>query len=179
MNSKTLAENNIELVNTVVRSYLRRNPNLGYLKDDLISAGYVGLVQASNELETFEPDNVAAYLTSSIKREVEEAAAANVNPVVIPNRTRQRCRADGKSVVERTINRVPLEALTVTDPGMEMVDVMDAIEAACESDFEKQIIQMRVEGYTLIEIGAKLGCHEGTVCKTLKKIYVRYKEVTA
>lgn len=175
----SIAEKHIPIVHNVVRAYLRRHPNLGYLKDDLISAGYVRLVEAVNDAETSSPDNFEGYLAGSVGYAVKAHAAENVNSVNVSSRTRHRRRVNGDEIEECTVNRVPLESLSASDEGTEQVDLLDAIFAACSDDFERRIVELRMENHTLAEIGKKLECHDSTVSYRLKKIYARYKEITS
>jgi RNA polymerase sigma factor (sigma-70 family) len=177
MTRDTLIEQNIDLVHSVVRGYLRQHPHLGYLKDDLLSAGQIGLCEAIDRIGTSKPENIKGFLAIAIRRSVKEAVV-NEDSIKVPTRTRSRLRKQGKEV--EVVSRVhQLDTIARTDPGMELVDVMDAIDAACESDFERQIVKLRIEGYTTREIGARLECDCATVCRALKAIYKRYKEVTS
>jgi len=175
MTRDTLIEQHIDLVHSVVRGYLRQHPTLGYLKDDLLSAGQIGLCEAVDLIETTNPNNVKGFLTIAIRRAVKEAVI-NEDSIKVPTRTRSRMRSQGKEI--EVVNRVnQLDMIARNDPGLEMVEVMDAIDAACQSEFDKQVVKMRIEGYTEEEIGDKLGCDKSTVCRALKTIYKRYKEV--
>jgi len=177
MTRDTLIEQNIDLVHSVVRGYLRQHPHLGYLKDDLLSAGQIGLCEAVDLIETSKPENAKGFLTIAIRRAIKEAVV-NEDSIKVPTRTRSRLREQGREV--EVVNRVhQLDMIARTDPGLELVDVMDAIDAACDSDFERQIVKLRIEGYTDRDIGVKLDCDGATVCRALKAIYKRYKEVTS
>jgi DNA-directed RNA polymerase sigma subunit (sigma70/sigma32) len=131
MTRDTLIEQNIDLVHSVVRGYLRQHPHLGYLKDDLLSAGQIGLCEAVDLIETSKPENAKGFLTIAIRRAIKEAVV-NEDSIKVPTRTRSRLREQGREV--EVVNRVhQLDMIARTDPGLELVDVMDAIDAACDS----------------------------------------------
>jgi RNA polymerase sigma factor (sigma-70 family) len=177
MTRETLIETHIELVHSVVRGYLRKHPNLGYLKDDLLSAGQIGLVEAVDLIETSKPENIKGFLTIAIRRAVKDAVV-NEDSIKVPMRTRSRLRKQGKE--GRVVNRVhQMDMIARNDPSLELVDVMDAINAACKTQFEREVVKLRYEGNTMDEIARLYECAESHICRTLQAIYKRYKEITS
>jgi hypothetical protein len=63
-----------------------------------------------------------------------------------------------------------------TQPDLSFI-TWESILAACEDEYERQIIEFRVEGYTEKEIGEKLGKSQPYVNKKIRKIFEKWKKV--
>lgn len=50
-------------------------------------------------------------------------------------------------------------------------------ELAMLSDFEKQVLETRIKGYSIIQQSMMLGCSESTINKTIKVLKKKYDDV--
>lgn len=50
-------------------------------------------------------------------------------------------------------------------------------ELAMLSDFEKQVLETRIKGYSIIQQSMMLGCSDSTISKTIKVLKAKYDNV--
>ena len=147
---------------------------LEYLRDDLTSAGFLGLVGAVNNLvgrvECVENPN--AYLVSAIWAKLFDAIEQDQN--VGRPRSGGRARRDENWILPSTVS-MDLEKLPISSE-IAAVDLRDFIEACCQNDTECQYIRLVEEGYTFAEIASITNVHETTVGRVVHRIETQVKQ---
>lgn len=155
-----MIEANIPLVFTKVKGYIALQSNVEFLYDDLVSAGFVAVTVAVNELANRDtpPDggNCTAFISNRIVwgmcRLVEQFERQQIPEGYVP-------------------------------PGPEVVDPMDAVDArdllfgACESPEDVIILEMRERGNTDQEIADRLDIPRRAVTFMRHEILERYDEL--
>jgi RNA polymerase sigma factor (sigma-70 family) len=147
---------------------------LGHFRDDLTSAGFLGLVGAVNNLvkrkKPVEDPN--AYLICAIWAKLFDAIGQDQN--VGRSRSGGRARRDENWVLPTTVS-MDMEKLPVSSE-IRAVDLRDFIEACCHNDTERQFIRLVEEGYTFVEIASITGVHETTVGRAIHRIEAQVKQ---
>jgi RNA polymerase sigma factor (sigma-70 family) len=162
--------NNLGLVVVKAASLIRQRPRLSYLRDDLVSAGNVGLVTAVNRIGACDVcmEAVNTCLGKSIDRYMLRLLPRE-RGIHVPQRSCQRARHNSRPIaiprVQHGISR-RLEAPSE----LRVIDLRDVIQACCQSDQEKECLRLREEGYTLQEISAHLGLGIATVMRMIHRL---------
>ena len=148
------------LVYATARRTLQRSPCFGYLKDDLVSAGYLGLTEGLRQLQKTEDKGKAneVYLTKVIHNLIVEAIRD-----------------------EQTINAPPgeftreyVDVDTLLD-GVEDTRLYDKLWTSLRTDRERQLIKLRCQGFNRSKISKKLRISIRTLDFTMRKIKGRLK----
>lgn len=172
-----MIQGNMSLVIDKVDGYICRFPGVAYLRDDLISEGFVGLTTAVNKMAEAGPrekPNATGYMSywinASIGAVVDKETANGVT-----DRTVRR----HKEQPDAMPHYVPIpEVMTndiVVDP-MSMVDLQDLIDSCCETEQDRIIVAMRAEGHKDKEIAARLDLPITTTYMLRREIYARFLE---
>jgi hypothetical protein len=155
-------EDNIPLVILRVNSYLGITPSESYLIDDMIAEGFLALTEAVRKLADADtPEdggNPSGYIGQriiwAISRLAENESKAHfLNP---------KYRAD---------------SIDVIDP-RDIIEVNDALYAACETEEDRIIIEMRVRGCTDQDISDRLEIPRRAVCFQRHQIEKRYRQLS-
>jgi len=149
-----MIEGNMPLVVSKVDNYIHFFPQYRYLRDDLTSAGFVGLVDAVNRTAR-EGNGVAApveYIGVSIARAIGECAEMD-NTVPIPHISQRVMRANNKEITPMKANNLALANCTCYGEDR-VIDMRDLIQSCCCCDEERAFVEMREAGYKLKEIAA-------------------------
>lgn len=170
---------NMALVAYKVSIYLEQFPHCAHLKEDLLSQGYLGLVTAVRGMVgvQYETPNPTGLMSQSIHYRLGELLDFE-SAIRIPQRTWIRKRNSGKTI------KVPVKESSITgdhvlerdgcqDPRT-MVDLIDELYGCCETDEEKEIIRLRMEGRGDDEVSTILGLPKTTTYMLRKGIYDRY-----
>jgi hypothetical protein len=138
---------------------------LEYLRDDLTGAGFLGLVGAVNNLakNTASIENPIGYLRGAVLAKLFDMIAQDQN--VMRPRSGGRARRDENWKLPCTV-RVDMEKLLVSGSFYTSIDLRDFIQVCCRTDTERQMVQLREEGYTQTEIGKQVG-----VCQTKVSLF--------
>ena len=144
-----LIEGNRPLVIYAVHCLLRKWPTLKRVQDDLLGAGFVGLVEAVNDLTTrTDIKNPAAYigiiLGGHIFNEAREYRAWKVSK-------------------QYALATTPEEILAIENEGLEEVDIQDMLAACCVMPHTREVADLRRQGCTLEEIASRLKISNKTV----------------
>jgi RNA polymerase sigma factor (sigma-70 family) len=143
-------------------AFIRQIPSTSYLMDDLISVGYVGLIEAVNKVAEGGIDSVAAfnaYLKQCVKNAMLDLLPTERVIYVPAESSRIARQTDGARNEEaldppQVYNAYP-DTLRA-DCHEQLVDLRDIFESCCTSDFERDCLRLREEGYTFEEIGERL-----------------------
>jgi len=144
------------IVFKTVRWFLDEHPFLAHEYDDLISIGFVTVVEVIDHLKVTDPpenENVLAYVSTSITNRLLDLVK----------------RKKPTFVSIKSAMNVPYE-----DPEPIIDEAMDEVFKVCNSDRQRTIVRMRAAGYTLQEIGNELGINKVSVGQHLRAIEERY-----
>ncbi len=163
---------NMPLVISKVDSYIRRYPQLEHLRDDLHSAGFVGLVQAVNKMaEHKEPSNVnpTGYISVAITHEFVKLAKKEAVHGGIELADTPEIDMDTTVDVPNVSHSIPESVIDVNQSeSLELLEIRDMLDACCECEEERTLLRMREEGYSDREIADALGLTH-TATYTLRK----------
>jgi len=141
--------NNLGLVVVKADALICLIPKVAYLRDDLVSAGNIGLVQGVNKIEEHHVcmEAVNSWLGQSITNEMLQLLPVE-QPIQVPRRSDDLARENGCPIeMPSVFNAFPENLETCSEDGA--VDLRDTIEACCESEAERECLRLREEGYTL------------------------------
>lgn len=172
---------NLSLVPVKVQSYLLHFPQCEHLRDDLISQGFVAVVEAVNNMignEIDEP-NPTGYISQCIQYALGDLMDQEAT-VRVPKRTYLEHKAAGHEIHrperEATVGfEDVLEREARTDP-RSMVDLRDELAGCCECRWDKSILRLREQGYSDADIAQQLGIPKTTAYMMRRGIYARFLE---
>jgi len=157
---RCMIEGNLTLVVAKVDSFLGAVPQLGYLRDDLTSAGFIGLVKAVNRVAAGKVRRndgyITGYLTVAIRREISRAIDKEAG-IYVPPRSRQAAHAKGEEIDPPVVTHEIPEVRRINQNGPEEVEVRDAIDGCCTCEAERTFLAMREAGHTYAEIASTIG----------------------
>jgi DNA-directed RNA polymerase specialized sigma24 family protein len=146
--------NNLGLVVVKVDAFISNVPGVAYLRDDLVSAGNVGLVKAVKKIDRrVRIEAVNLWLARFIVREMHTVLPSE-RTILLP-RPSKMPQNDGRSMEPATIFNALPETLEAPS-GLRVIELRDTIEACCESEAERECLRLREEGYTFTEISDML-----------------------
>jgi RNA polymerase sigma factor (sigma-70 family) len=158
-----MIEGNMSFVLNRVESYIRRSPEIEYLRDDMTSVGLVGVCKAVNKIASGTKVTYATGLLSYwINREIMR----------LLHTERKHCKRD-----EDPARPDPtVEQITRKDVEPNLVDLRDLIYSCCKTEQERSLIRLREEtGLDCQEIGPLLGVSQPTAYRILNRIYRRFE----
>lgn len=173
---------NMPMVTVKVRAYLSQFPHCAHLLEDLLSQGYVGLIEAVNSMvgKTAEDPNPTGFMSVYIHHAIGELMDYE-SAVRVPQRTFLRKKSNGQEI------RVPTKEASIgaehvfereaqRDP-RSLTDLTDEIlDGCCENEVEKQIVALRADGRSDADIAAILGIPKTTTYMMRRGIYARFLE---
>jgi DNA-directed RNA polymerase specialized sigma subunit len=170
---KSMIEGNMPLVVSKVDDYIFSFPQYTYLRDDLTSAGFVGLVNAVNSIAK-DGSGVAApveYIGVSIMCQLIQFTD-DESMIRIPHKTQYNATANGKRI--RTMTPSGAVPDTCACDGAEtLAEMRDLIESCCETEQERTYVDMREASYNLQEIAAVIGTSLATTYRLKENLYRR------
>jgi DNA-binding NarL/FixJ family response regulator len=158
-----MIEENMALVVVKADSLIKQIPSIGYLRDDLVSAGYVGLVKTINKVARGGVKTARAlnrYLGNSISREMLQLLPRE-RTIHVPLRSNDAAR--NPETVSWNVqpidppvvyNVLPETLQTASHCGL--VELRDVFAACCHTERERECLRLREEGYGFVAIGARL-----------------------
>jgi RNA polymerase sigma factor (sigma-70 family) len=177
-----MIEGNMGLVIVRMNAYLRKCPKMSFFRDDLISAGLCGLIEAvtrmqdGNEAEKVNPTGyIYTAIDQAMTRDADEEST-----IKIPQRTQQKAR-EAKRPIEKPVFVGTKTQKTVFSHLKERdfhrpYEIREEMLAACDGELERSIIVMHLEGYTDVEIARVLGLHRLNILKARNRICTAFKE---
>lgn len=149
-----MIEGNMALVVNKVDTYIHFFPQYEFLRDDLTSAGFIGLVNAVDRIAKVG-DKMAApvdYMRVAIIRELGELAETE-GVIYIPRESQRTATAKGEPIIVGSVTGIDPD--TCACPSEEAIyDMRELIQACCCCDEERTFVRMREQGYKLKEIAA-------------------------
>jgi hypothetical protein len=176
-----MIHSNMGLVMVEVERFLAFLPKFGHLRDDLISHGFVGLVEAVNTMsqrlvQDANPTGLMGLCIRSCFGKVVEAEEL----VRVPGRTKKR-KADQGIVLDTPEKEVSIfhgESDQFSYDPRRMQDLRETLDACCEDDTDREILRLREEGYVDREIANRLGLPLTTCYVMRRTMYARFLELT-
>ncbi len=165
---------NTALVMTLVDNYVRQYPHLAYLRDDMTSAGFVGLVRAVGQLpEEYDPElgEPGGYIVPAVTREILQMIEAE-NMIRIPHTTQYENTANGKRIKPLTPCTATLETFTC-DSEEALFEMRDLIQSCCRCPEERVFVEMREAGYSVKEIAEALKLSIPKTYRVKRELYAR------
>lgn len=157
-----MIEANIPLVMLKLESFLKLYPGFDHMWDDMVGEGLLALTEAVHDLakkptpEDEEDNNPQGFMGMVIVRRVGKMLSAQTRP--LPETYRS-----------------PLDV--VVDP-RDSVDTQDMLEAVCETYIDREILDRRMQGSTIKEIGDALDLPREAVSVYLQEIKDRYEQLS-
>jgi hypothetical protein len=146
---------NMPLVIAKVESLIRSFPNVEYLRDDLTSAGLLGLTSAVNAIaDGFQAKNPTFYLAKAIVTEIGKALE-DETPIRIPYTSRRRAETTDTPLVPPVVQNIIPERFEAPSYEKEL-EMRDVIDACCVRKEERTFVAMKEAGHTLTEIAAAM-----------------------
>lgn len=175
---KSMIESNIPLVVSKVKSYIEQFPHVSHLYDDLMSAGFLGLVEAVNRMSSdraVDNPHPTSYIGCWVQRRIGEIAD-DQGDVIASHRTQRRARKDDRELPKHE----PLGECNLdihVDP-RSMIELRDQIDACCETDEDRAIMDLREKGYSDREISQQLNLPYTTTYMMRREVYSRFLSMT-
>jgi len=169
----------MDLANKLARYFARKHPHRA---DDIAGAAMLGLCKAVNKIRegVLETDKVKTYINNSIRRNIMQFIQQD-HLIHIPNWFfAKHADEDGFFIpIMYTIDRRDDDEEN-QEEGEELTFDVEAPQRGDEelvrefymklTNFEKIVLDLRAEGYTLEEIGEQVGKSYVWINKTLNKI---------
>jgi DNA-directed RNA polymerase specialized sigma subunit len=176
-----MIEGNIALAVYRTDAYLRTSPQMAYYRDDMISAGLVGLCEAIDTMQkkgAIRNPKPTGYIARTIDQHIVRLAD-EANTIVVSYKAQERARAEGKPILPPRL--VSDKVLLGVDDSVfrdrnATKELQDEILACCHNAIERQIVMMRSEGYTDAQIGDVLNLSDTTISSRRKAIHSRLLE---
>lgn len=176
---ETMINGNMPLVLSKVEAFIRCFPHVSHLRDDLVSAGFIGLLKAVNQMaegckikqpENWNPtDCIGAWINRELGRLVESES-----PIRVPHTSKKRAEMEGNEVIPPTVCNVVPEQFENASYEAEL-EIRDLINTCCFTEAEKTYFAMREQGHTLTEIADALGVQTHSVTNLRRKLQARIR----
>ena len=169
---EALIVRNMPLIVVKVDAFIRYVPGVAYLRDDLISAGYIALVEAVNNIAKgkVQMKAVNAYIGRAVRLSLGHLID-NEHSVRVPRETSRRQRNKGLQIRRPSVvNKIP-ETIEIPSP-FAALEMRDLLDACCECDDERNCLHLREQGYTFPEMAR-------TLKMPMSSIYVMFRELQA
>ncbi len=153
---KAMILNNLGLVVIKADALIRTMPGVAYLRDDLVSAGNVGLVRAVYKIT---PQVRREAVNNWIGRQITEGMLAllpHEHTIYIPRMSAYDARRQNRPIIPPRVRNGLSEKLE-TYREFETVDLRDLMDACCQSHVERECLRLREQGHTFKAIGSALG----------------------
>ena len=174
---EALIEENMALVVVKVDAFIAQVPGVAHLRDDLISAGHIGLVNVVNKVSLGASKKIYALnkcISDWVGRELWRLLGKE-HVIHIPRESSRRRRNNGDPIpIPVVLHAIP-ESLE-TPATHSAVDLEDMLAACCKSDLDRACLRLRRERYTLKEIAARLDVPLLTVHRRLRRLKARIRE---
>ena len=158
---------NMALVISKTNDFIGSRPWSRYLNDDLISAGFIGLIEAVNKLPASLNNTVTSYLIVSIERHFGTLLEHEMT-IRVPYESERLARKKGKPIKKNVVQSVeelvelkpndhsevnlhPIRDTIVVNEANDL-DMCDLIDKCCDTDTEREFVRLRLAGNTFAEI---------------------------
>jgi DNA-directed RNA polymerase specialized sigma24 family protein len=181
---ESLITENLGLVGWHVGAVIARCPSLKRHRHDIESSGRIGLVIAVNSILAGRASpilDMTSYLSKSIRREVVRFLRSEWpdDPRVLEATEEKPDENKPEPTKEEVRNVARIQyGFNGWEPSFtpfNETDEVDLILSCCESDYEREIVQMRLDGYTDTEIAAKFNVTRPAITARRRVIFNRYR----
>lgn len=165
--------NNRGLVVVKSESLIRQIPSLAYLRDDLVCAGNIGLVEGVDGIVGGKVKMAAvnSWLGQAIVRAMLHYLP-NEQTIRILAESRRCALIAGEPIdPPRIFNALPEVLEAASD--YRVVELRDVFSACCRTENERLCFRLREAGHTYTEIAEKAGLAVSTVYGILKQLKQR------
>lgn len=160
----------IKLGLTIVGHYLEALKSRALL-EELVSAMTEAILDAVNRFPAnCTHDNLTGYITDVIHSKLSYTIERS-SVIRVPGAT-QRTYGHKPPKVEDIAGL--RQGVAVRDDNLVTLEIKEQMDALCETDQERTILQLRYEGYTDQEIGAQLGLVRSTIWVIRQSIQKRF-----
>ena len=175
-----MIEGNMALVGNKVNAFICEHPQVAYLRDDLCSSGYIGLVQAVNAMvkhKNPKNPNPTGYLSVAIYREIKRFVDKEA-VISVPDRTQRDARKEKRQIKAPTVyNDIPeSRGPRQLDTSPKMVELRELLRSCCRSDEERTILKMREDGCSYRKIAEAIGMSNTTTYMMAREIEKRFHQ---
>ena len=159
-----------EMSRSVVRKFLNSWPTHSYLKDDLVSHATVVAVeilrgfQNGNRLKY--GTNIESYLSFSIWTSLSDLIRSE-QTILQPKGTRQYCNRADDDLDEMCSPLSDLEGEITKN------ELLESLLAACRNEYEDEVIRLKAEGRSDVEVSRITGIHRNQIARMKKEVYAR------
>ena len=168
-----MIEGYMPLVHHKVKSWLAVFPTLAYLRDDMVSEGFLAVVTAVDNIAiSNEPkiDNPTGYVSVAIHNQLSNFA---MNEAII--RVPRSVEPDKRASVSPHVY-TGLESAMMTSLDQErLIEVKDMLASICRTEYDALIMELRASGYTDAEIGVQLEIPPPTVYMLRRELRERFQ----
>jgi DNA-directed RNA polymerase specialized sigma24 family protein len=159
-----MIEGNMALVVVKADALIRRMPTVAYLRDDLVSAGHVGLVKAVDKavkgrIRSMKALN--AYIGRCVTREMLELLPRE-RSIHVPRKSCDAARKNDHPIQAPVVLNMVPEWLQAHSQ-LAVVALRDTLDACCKSPTERECLRLREAGHTFQEIADALAMPLTTV----------------
>lgn len=162
---------NVRLVLFKVSAYVRCYRQTLHLKDDMVSAGFLGLTKAVNFLADSEVSHVespSGLMSLFIHREIG-CLIERSNLIVMPLRTK----------IRNNLKEVRVNSFSEYDYDFPQNDCSDELREVIynltDTEYERQILSLRESGFTDLEISERLDLPASTVNLIRRELFNKFK----
>ena len=155
--AERLIEGNMAYVVSKVESFLDEYTDYEYLRDDLISEGFLTLAKVADNL-----------------RKSEAVDEEEFNPQAMISVSLRNAFLNMIRVERETAMTDALES-TLTYDDSAAIDLKLDILACCENDRDREIVRLRCDGLNDSRIGERLGLHRTQVCRRRQALHERFQ----
>jgi hypothetical protein len=172
---RQMIEGNMSLVVTKVDAFLAEWPVFAHLRDDLMSAGFMGLAKAVNKMAAGRRvRNPTSYLGSAIKREFDYLLESEA-PIRVPHSSRfDALKNDEELAAPNVENTLPESQGAQSSIGE--VDVRDLFDSCCTCQEERTILGMCAAKHTHAEIAKAIGRPASSTYVMARKVKARIRQ---
>lgn len=156
-----LVEQHWHLVKETVDRFLRRHPSSGYLRDDMLAATALRLVELATEFGNsgVSFDRIALYnLRWACLGVIQQDEAVSCPPRPAYHLARRRKRTDATA-----------QLFSKADSGLDDVELADWIDRHCRDYIDWATVTLSREGYSIPQIAKQLRVHYTTVQRRLER----------
>lgn len=170
-----MIERNMGLVIEKVNTFVATRHNVRYLQDDLVSNGTIGLVKAVDAMaeDTECYRDPVACMCGSIMHAMSDLFETE-SPINVSRRVRKRATSQP---VPGRVSFNPAKIKATGADTLRMFALRDQIDACCLSDWDREIVRLREEGYTVREIARAMRIKPAMCSVLLCEIARRYEEI--
>lgn len=154
-----------------VNAYVNLYRQTLHLKDDMVSAGFVGLVSAVNLLadsDASHTESPSGLMSLFIHREVGRLIEKS-NLIIIPLRTK----------IRNNLKQIQVNSFSEHDYDLPQNDCSDdlreVIWSLTDTQYERQILSLRESGFTDLEISQRLDLPASTVNLIRRELFNQFK----